>query len=957
MLSLVRALFSGMAWHWNDKDKSWQHWDDNDKWWQRRDDKDNWWEHRDDNDWWQSHDQEQQGELLGYRVRQDKQGNTYYNAKRARVLPEGTDPGNRTGRVEPTGIFTSLAKKHGTGDAHSFRIFLRWPVPTSRYAKDDVITQVTLEQNLQHLLHKPDVQIGLPILFFKLYAAHHGMEFSLRGHGAHNDNTALTLKGPENIVKQIYNEFYEYSSERFPSEAIAMPIHPKIHENGGDSDSESEADLPNPPSVETLNEIAEQIKEELAEDDEVAHGLDCTRDFQADWGVASSHSEEESEGTGGCAPELKIEREHPEAEGTGGCAPELKIGMHPLQGCYDWLTSIAVHLKDKVPTMCLKETKEDQHEMLSILQQGWTHQDQAPMFRFTTTCFKRGFQLEAWLYNLCQCYSIRRFCSFTLVLWKSDEEALGLYEKGTKFLGPLIDVGYVSIHMAYDMQYWESPRAKNTATRCASMFDKGFKQHLFGHGGLGSFVINLDFDNVLDIKGLEQAWQTLKGNKNVEILPFQIIRFKGQDGGVTGRIGCFMSNFFAVNGYNEGLYGAGYQDIELLNRMETLIQETFGDELQRGKSVSARCNNTGGKFWMLIKTIKDNSFSLPNAVGATLNDRKSWDKAKIQNCKPEDIAKFNTWGAMDGANKNIAQKGKCAKAPWLWNMKTPTLGCPVMEHELSIRNGERMRQEDAAVNFSLVTWLPRTERSKSAEAKSGATGSRSSTDPPDVSGGCAPASNFGQNTAGPDVSGGCAPASNFGQNTAGHRVTVRIYTFGFRLTFPSFGAISLTMDPQDVITAWKQGTVHDKSASTVAFDCRAFFSAQGLTNHVGTHPHNMSALLQQPDALKKILDATHAALRRCKADTLEILFFCNQGRHRSVAMSRVVRDLLARASSVVGIPSIKDLSQPYWKRNKISCGKCSQCREYKDHGTAGHTVFRGILTWCFENVDWCIISC
>ena len=62
-----------------------------------------------------------------------------------------------------------------------------------------------------------------------------------------------------------------------------MPINPKIKENGGDSDSESEADLPNPPSVEALNELAEQIQEELPDGDEVAHGLDCTEDFQPDW--------------------------------------------------------------------------------------------------------------------------------------------------------------------------------------------------------------------------------------------------------------------------------------------------------------------------------------------------------------------------------------------------------------------------------------------------------------------------------------------------------------------------------------------------------------------------------------------------------------------------------------------------------------------------------------------------
>ena len=40
----------------------------------------------------------------------------------------------------------------------------------------------------------------MPILFFKIFAAHQGAEFNIRGHGNRNNITALTIKNPESAT-------------------------------------------------------------------------------------------------------------------------------------------------------------------------------------------------------------------------------------------------------------------------------------------------------------------------------------------------------------------------------------------------------------------------------------------------------------------------------------------------------------------------------------------------------------------------------------------------------------------------------------------------------------------------------------------------------------------------------------------------------------------------------------
>ena len=172
-----------------------------------------------------------------------------------------------------------------------------------------------------------------------------------------------------------------------------------------------------------------------------------------------------------------------------------------------------------------------------------------PVIRFYSCCFKREYQLEAWLYNLVLCFPIRAACSFTLVFWDEDPNAMQWLEdlKGT--CGPLIVANYVSLHHAKGMPYWNASLAKNTAALCASMLTEA------GSVNRKSFMVNLDCDNVVDLQGIRSLLKHLRDRERYpETYDYHIVRWKGADAGVTGRIGCFKDHFFMINGYNPVSY-------------------------------------------------------------------------------------------------------------------------------------------------------------------------------------------------------------------------------------------------------------------------------------------------------------------------------------------------------------------------------------------------------------------
>ena len=99
-----------------------------------------------------------------------------------------------------------------------------------------------------------------------------------------------------------------------------------------------------------------------------------------------------------------------------------------------------------------------------------------------------------------------------------------------------------------------------------------------------NFLVNLDIDNLVDPDGLHTRWCSLRSNLTLDTYSFQIVHWKGRDPGVTGRIGCFSWAFGMVRGYHGGLFSNGYEDLDILNRLNLLILDRFAAEVAPGTS-------------------------------------------------------------------------------------------------------------------------------------------------------------------------------------------------------------------------------------------------------------------------------------------------------------------------------------------------------------------------------------
>jgi len=114
------------------------------------------------------------------------------------------------------------------------------------------------------------------------------------------------------------------------------------------------------------------------------------------------------------------------------------------------------------------------------------------------------------------------------------------------------------------------------------------------------FHISLDCDNVLDSRGCEEVWALLRSKWAMPTYPYQFYRAKGKDAGVTGRVGCFTSAFFALRGYDQSLWGAGYQDMDFVRRLEARMMEWPELNSQRGSSFKENATMEGISFSIRI---------------------------------------------------------------------------------------------------------------------------------------------------------------------------------------------------------------------------------------------------------------------------------------------------------------------------------------------------------------------
>ena len=152
-----------------------------------------------------------------------------------------------------------------------------------------------------------------------------------------------------------------------------------------------------------------------------------------------------------------------------------------------------------------------------------------------------------------------------------------------------MNAGLLKVYTA-ECQYWHASICKNTAHKVAKE----------------DILVNVDCDNLIGPEFPVIVADQFKLGKTV-------VQFEGKSSGSAGRIACIKNQFYEIGGYDEDTLPMGFQDIDLLRRLQLLPGANAG-----------RCINE--KYVQCI----------PNDVDSS----KSMNEAKLENVNPTITAGF-----------------------------------------------------------------------------------------------------------------------------------------------------------------------------------------------------------------------------------------------------------------------------------------------------------------------------
>jgi len=124
---------------------------------------------------------------------------------------------------------------------------------------------------------------------------------------------------------------------------------------------------------------------------------------------------------------------------------------------------------------------------------------------------------------------------------------------------------------------------------------------------------------------------------------------------------------------------------------------------------------------------------------------------------------------------------------------------------------------------------------------------------------------------------------------------------------------------------------HEALPDVIIFDCRVFQDPEGQQHqepHLGFHPTMQAAVMRHKAfsrfmrELRRVCDRSIAAQRRTgeALPHLQFVFFCNHGRHRSLACMTLVRLIADVARWQLG----KVLHLGHWDMGR-TCHACAEC--------------------------------
>ena len=182
--------------------------------------------------------------------------------------------------------------------------------------------------------------------------------------------------------------------------------------------------------------------------------------------------------------------------------------------------------------------------------------DGAPKVSFCITTKNRLEQIKVTLpKNLKDNEMDRHQVEFVLVDFGSDSDIKGWLT--TEFTDEL-DAGYLKFFTCDSLAKWHAPKAKNTAHRLSK----------------GKILVNLDGDNFTGYRGGMFVYNQFMSTPH-DVCLWQ---YSGDaHDGSFGRISSSRDAFLAIGGYNEEFLEMGFQDRDLVNRLEMIGAEVILD--------------------------------------------------------------------------------------------------------------------------------------------------------------------------------------------------------------------------------------------------------------------------------------------------------------------------------------------------------------------------------------------
>ena len=115
--------------------------------------------------------------------------------------------------------------------------------------------------------------------------------------------------------------------------------------------------------------------------------------------------------------------------------------------------------------------------------------------------------------------------------------------------------------------------------------------------------------------------------------------------------------------------------------------------------------------------------------------------------------------------------------------------------------------------------------------------------------------------------------------------------------------------------------------------------------HLGIHPSNITGILQHKllySVLEPMAKSVAHLMRSGATDTLSIVCVCRSGHHRSMAVARLMYQVI-KNDPRLRLGRLLDMTDGHWS---TGCGNCAECSWGRHNEIREEALNHGLKVWC-----------